>query len=105
MPVHHSQIDPHEFDDKRCLVTGGTRGIGQAVTVRLCEGGARVLTTARSWPNDLADPRLFIAADIATAEGCAAIADAVRQRLGGIDIIAHVAGGSAAPAGGFAVLD
>jgi hypothetical protein len=33
------------------------------------------------------------------------VAEAVRQRLGGIDIIVHVVGGSSAPAGGFAVLD
>ena len=44
-------------------------------------------------------------ADVSTAEGCAAVADAVRERLGGIDVIAHVVGGSAARAGGFAVLD
>ncbi len=33
------------------------------------------------------------------------MAHAVRERLGGIDIIVHVVGGSSAPAGGFAVLD
>jgi len=33
------------------------------------------------------------------------VAGAVRERLGGIDIIVHVVGGSSAPAGGFAVLD
>jgi NAD(P)-dependent dehydrogenase (short-subunit alcohol dehydrogenase family) len=48
---------------------------------------------------------LFVAADITTADGCVAVADAVRDRLGGIDIIVHVVGGSSAPAGGFAVLD
>jgi hypothetical protein len=32
-------------------------------------------------------------------------ADAARKRLGGIDIIVHVVGGSTAPAGRFAVLD
>src|SRR6267154_2592463 len=37
-------------------------------------------------------------------EGCGAVAAAVRDRLGGIDIIVHVVGGSSAPAGGFAVL-
>ncbi len=41
----------------------------------------------------------------AAADGCAAVADAVRSRLGGIDIIVHVVGGLSAPAGGFAVLD
>src|SRR5439155_3219271 len=89
----------------RCLVTGGTKGIGQAVAVRLREGGATLLTTARSQPGDLADPTSFVAADITTAEGCTAIADAVRKRLGGVDIVVHVVGGSSAPAGGFAVLD
>jgi NAD(P)-dependent dehydrogenase (short-subunit alcohol dehydrogenase family) len=48
---------------------------------------------------------MFVSADITTAEGCAAVADAVLKRLGGVDIIAHVVGGTSAPAGGFAVLD
>src|SRR5262245_54735082 len=47
----------------------------------------------------------FVAADVSTAQGCSAVADAVRDRLGGVDIIVHVVGGSSAPAGGFAVLD
>src|SRR5204862_954890 len=51
------------------------------------------------------DAELFAAADLTTAAGCAAVADAVRDRLSGIDILVHVVGGSSAPAGGFAVLD
>src|SRR5882672_8305123 len=98
-------MDSHEFDNKRVLVTAGTKGIGQAVVTRFREAGARVLTTARGQPNDSADKDLFVAADISTTEGCALVSDAVRQRLGGIDIMVHVAGGSSAPAGGFAVLD
>ena len=105
MAAHESNVDPHEFDGKRVLVTGGTKGIGEAVAARLRDGGARVLTTARTLPSDLTDTSLFVAADITTAEGCAAVADAVWKRLGGIDIIVHVVGGSSAPAGGFAVLD
>jgi NAD(P)-dependent dehydrogenase (short-subunit alcohol dehydrogenase family) len=46
---------------------------------------------------------MFVAADITNAEGCATIAAAARKRLGGIDIIVHVVGGSTAPAG--AVVD
>jgi NAD(P)-dependent dehydrogenase (short-subunit alcohol dehydrogenase family) len=105
MAAHDFKPDPHEFDGKRVLVTGGTQGIGQAVVARLREGGATVLTTARRRPRDLADANLFEATDITTAEGCAAVAHAVRERLGAIDIIVHVVGGSSAPAGGFAVLD
>ena len=97
--------DDLELNGRRALVTGGTQGIGEAVVARLREAGVKVLTTARKTPADLPDANLFVAADVATAEGCAIVADAVRDRLGGVDIIVHVVGGSSAPAGGFAVLD
>jgi len=89
---------------KRALVTSGTRG-GGAATVDLFRAlGAQVLTTARTRPQAMpADG--FVAADLTTAEGCATVADAVRQRLGGLDIIVHMLGGSSAPPGGFAALD
>src|SRR5467141_1181137 len=90
---------------QRALVTGGTKGVGEAVVAALREAGATVLTTARSRPEYLPHPDQFIAVDVSTAEGCAVVAKAVRDRLGGIDIIVHVVGGSSAPAGGFAVLD
>ncbi|HEY6270095.1 MAG TPA: SDR family oxidoreductase [Candidatus Acidoferrum sp.] len=93
-----------ELHGRRALVTGGSKGIGKAVATRLREAGATVLTTARMRPGDLSD-NLFVAAEITTAEGCATVANAVRDRLGGIDIIVHVVGGSSAPAGGFAALD
>src|SRR6266850_1293872 len=47
---------------------------------------------------------MFVAADLTTAEGCAAIQQAVEERLGAVDVIVHVLGGSSAPAGGFAAL-
>ena len=48
---------------------------------------------------------MFVAADLATRDGCAMLAAAVRERLGGADIIVHMLGGSSAPAGGFAALN
>jgi NAD(P)-dependent dehydrogenase (short-subunit alcohol dehydrogenase family) len=93
------------LEGKRALVTGGTKGVGQAVVAVLREAGVSVLTTARSRPEKLSDFEHFVAADVSTAEGCAVVTDAVRDRLEGLDIIVHVVGGSAAPAGGFAVLD
>jgi NAD(P)-dependent dehydrogenase (short-subunit alcohol dehydrogenase family) len=92
------------LEGRRALVAGGTKGIGEAVAARLREARATVLTTARTRTGDLSD-NLFVGADITTAEGCAIVANAVRDRLGGIDIIVRVVGGSSASAGGFAVLD
>jgi NAD(P)-dependent dehydrogenase (short-subunit alcohol dehydrogenase family) len=88
----------------RALVTGGTKGVGEAVVARLRDAGAKVLTTARSGVDHSADA-MFVAADVTSAQSCATIAGAVRKRLGGVDIMVHVVGGSSAPAGGFAVLD
>src|SRR6266576_2526252 len=89
-----------ELEGKRALVTGGTKGVGEAVVAALREVGAAVLTTARSRPANSAHADHFVAADVSTAEGCAVVVDAVRDRLGGIDIVVHVVGGSSAPAGG-----
>jgi NAD(P)-dependent dehydrogenase (short-subunit alcohol dehydrogenase family) len=88
----------------RALVTGGTKGVGEAVVARLRDAGVKVLTTARSRGERSGD-EMFVAADVTSTDGCKTIADAVRKRLGGVDIVVHVVGGSSAPAGGFAVLD
>ena len=93
-----------QLHGRRALVTGGTKGVGEAVVARLQDAGVKVLTTARSRVEDTAD-EMFVAADVTSAGGCATIADAVRKRLGVVDIIVHVVGSSSAPAGGFAVLD
>ncbi len=89
---------------KRALITSGTRGAGAATVALFRELGAEVLTTARSRPDDLPEGS-FVAADLTGAAGCARVAEAVHERLGGIDIIVHMLGGSSAPAGGFAALD
>lgn len=88
---------------KRALISGGTKGAGAATVALLRELGARVLTASRSRPEGFPDDH-FVAADLATEEGCTRVAEAVRQRLGGVDIVVHMLGGSAAPAGGFAAL-
>jgi NAD(P)-dependent dehydrogenase (short-subunit alcohol dehydrogenase family) len=90
---------------KRALVTGGTKGVGEAVVVALRKAGATVLTTARSLSEKVSAADHFITADVSTSVGCDLVAKAVHDRLGGVDIIVHVVGGSSAPAGGFVVLD
>jgi NAD(P)-dependent dehydrogenase (short-subunit alcohol dehydrogenase family) len=92
-----------ELAGKRVLVTAGTKGIGGAVVALFRQCGARVLASARTRPDELPE-ELFIAADLTTREGCDVAVDAVHKRLGAVDIVVHVLGGSSAPAGGFAAL-
>src|SRR4029079_1048600 len=56
-------------------------------------------------PDNMPPQEPFVAADISTVKGCAAVGDAVTSQLHGVDIVVHVLGGSSAPAGGFAMLD
>lgn len=91
------------LEGKRALVTSGTRGAGAATVALFRELGAQVLTAARSRPDTLPEA-MFVAADLTTPEGCAALAAAARQRLGGVDILVHMLGGSSAPAGGYQAL-
>jgi len=91
------------LEGKRALITSGTRGAGQATVTLFRELGARVLTAARALP-DKPGGALFVAADLTTREGCHALVSAVREHLGGLDVIVHMLGGSSSPAGGFAAL-
>lgn len=92
------------LDGRRALVTGGTKGLGAAVTAVLHRAGVKVIATARSVP-DITTPGVsYVAADLTSAEGCQTAADAVLQQWGGVDIIVNVLGGSSAPGGGFAAL-
>lgn len=93
-------LDVNEFRGKRVLVTGGTKGIGEAIVKRLTHAGATVITTARSVPADLQSSDLFIQADVSTPEGTKKIVEEVLDRLGGVDILVNNVGGSSSPAGG-----
>ncbi|MEA3535943.1 SDR family oxidoreductase [Rhizobium sp. CC-YZS058] len=97
------KADPAEFAGKRVLVSGGTKGLGRATVERFLAGGARIITAARA-TNSPIEGVDYIEADLATAAGSEALAKAALERLGGIDILAHVIGGSKSPAGGFAAL-
>jgi NAD(P)-dependent dehydrogenase (short-subunit alcohol dehydrogenase family) len=90
---------------RRVLITGGTKGVGNAVVEALHAAGAQIIATARSLPRQPAAGVGYVAADLATAEGASAVAREMLQHLGGIDILVNVLGGSSAPGGGFAALD
>ncbi|TYP88455.1 SDR family NAD(P)-dependent oxidoreductase [Blastococcus xanthinilyticus] len=83
--------------DRVVLVTGGSAGIGRATVVRLASDGARVVTCARNG-NRLREafgsmPGVSATvADVAEAEGRAALLEHVLAEHGRLDAIVHNAG-------------
>ena len=88
-----------EFAGKRILVTGGTKGIGEAVVNRLRRGGGAVLATARNIPPG-GNPEQFIQADVSTRAAADHVIKTTLERFGGLDILINSVGGSSAPGGG-----
>jgi NAD(P)-dependent dehydrogenase (short-subunit alcohol dehydrogenase family) len=99
-PVH-----PTEFEGKRVLVTGGTKGMGEAIVRRFALGGATVATTARKpAPEGAHGATLFIQADVATPRGVQSVVDRLLREWGRVDVLVNCVGASDAPGGGFAAL-
>jgi NAD(P)-dependent dehydrogenase (short-subunit alcohol dehydrogenase family) len=96
--------DPTELAGKRVLVTGGTKGMGEAIVRRLAAAGATVATTARSPRAQGQEAGFFVQADISTSEGVQKVVREVQDRLGGLDILVNNVGGSSAPSGGVLAL-
>ncbi len=90
------QID---FDGKRVLVTGSSRGIGHATAAAFLDAGARVALNGRSATSTeagiaaLGSERLVPApGDVASAAGCRGIVAAALEGLGGLDVLVNSAG-------------
>jgi 3-oxoacyl-[acyl-carrier protein] reductase len=92
----------HRLENKRALVTGGSRGIGAAVVKRLAREGAHVALTyvgntdranetVRA-AKELGVKALAIKADSADAEALVAAVERTVSELGGIDILVNNAG-------------
>lgn len=94
-------VSRDEFKGKRVLVTGGTKGMGEAIVRRFTLSGAVVATTARSPLPSAQSPYLFVQTNIGTAEGVQVVVNRIQQEWGGLDILINCVGGSDAPNGGF----
>jgi 3-oxoacyl-[acyl-carrier protein] reductase len=91
-----------ELTDKIAIITGGSVGIGLAAARTLAREGAHVVIAARGGERaqdeaatiarEFGVQSLGVACDVATAQGCTALADAVRERFGAADILINNAG-------------
>lgn len=96
-------IDNSEYDGKRVVVTGGSRGLGKAIATRFAAAGAQVIVGARSAPP--ADLNVtYIRADLSTPEGVTAFAAEVLTH-GPIDVIVQNAAALSANAPALATPD
>ena len=93
-----------EFAGKRVFITGGSKGVGEAIVRRFAAGGATVGTTARSPLPEGSAAKLFVQADISTRNGAEKVVREVLNDFGRLDVLIHNAGGSTAPGGGALVL-
>jgi 3-oxoacyl-[acyl-carrier protein] reductase len=93
---------PRQLENKRALVTGGSRGIGAAIVKRLAREGAHVALTYVSKPDQanetvtaaraLGVRALAIQADSADAAAVVLAVERTVAELGGIDILVNSAG-------------
>lgn len=81
---------------KRCLIVGGTSGIGLASARRFLEEGAAL---AVAGPDDAAGAGHFVRCDVMRPEEVAQLFQQAVAALRGLDILFHVAGGSGRRAG------
>jgi NAD(P)-dependent dehydrogenase (short-subunit alcohol dehydrogenase family) len=92
------------LEGKRALVTGGTRGMGEAVAGLLADSGARVVVAGRHGPDGFPVP--VIEADLSSPEGATLVASRAVEIFGGLDIIVHCVGTSSTrPGGALALTD
>lgn len=98
-------MSDYTFAGTHALVTGGTKGMGEAIVRALAARGAAVVTTARSLPADPVPGVRYVEADLAGADGVQRLAAIVKADYGHLDFVVNNVGGSTAPGGGALALD
>jgi NAD(P)-dependent dehydrogenase (short-subunit alcohol dehydrogenase family) len=86
---------PGQLAGKRCLIVGGTSGIGHAAAVRFLQEGARLVVAGLGPPPaDLPDLVRCVGCDATDPAQVTQLFDETVACLGGLDVLYHVAGGS-----------
>lgn len=80
-----------DLTGKVALVTGGSKGIGQAIVQALAQAGASVVSTSRSGGAST-DKVRQVRADVRRYEDAARAVDEAVQSFGGLDILVNNAG-------------
>jgi NAD(P)-dependent dehydrogenase (short-subunit alcohol dehydrogenase family) len=84
-----------DFSGKHVVVTGASRGIGEAIVRQLDAAGARVALVARSADrlasiaSELTNDPLVVVADLSTHESIEQISTAVLDEFGGLDVLVN----------------
>jgi len=90
--------NPLDLTGKVAIVTGGGKGIGRGITLKLLASGADVVICGRTSPDDVPATEtrsaLFHACDVREAQQIQDTVDFTRQRFGRIDILVNNAGGA-----------
>jgi 2-deoxy-D-gluconate 3-dehydrogenase len=81
-----------DVQDKVVVVTGGSRGLGLAISRGFAECGARVAVIARTPPPKDGPQLHFFKADLARAQARTGLVAKVAQKMGGLDVLIHCAG-------------
>lgn len=100
-------LDKYRLDGKVALITGGSRGIGQAIALGFAEAGADIVVASRKLPDleavakqisALGRRSLAVATHIGRMEEINSLVAKVKEEFGTIDILVNNAGSSPAMA-------
>lgn len=90
------------IEGKKCLVTGGTRGIGRSIATALARAGGQVLTCYRQDSEAVADlerelkeisgDHHLVRCDVSRPDEVARLAEECRDRFGSLDVVVNNAG-------------